>query len=67
MTTKQRKLVKICSIILAISLAVMVVSTVIQIINSGWESFNMVNIVPFLGVAVVMIAILASDKKKDDK
>ena len=67
MTPKQKNLIKLCLVVLAISMLVMAISTVVQIIHNGWESFNTVDIVPFGGMAVAIIAILASDKKKDDK
>jgi uncharacterized membrane protein len=67
MVPKQRKIVKLCLVILAISMIVMAVSTVVQIINSGWETFKIINIFPFVGLATAMIAILAGDKEVDDK
>jgi len=65
MTPKQRKRMKICLIILAVSMAVMAISTVIQIVHNGWGTSSAINIVPFSGAAVVMIVMLGKDKKKD--
>ena len=67
MTSKQRKVVKTCLIILTISMAVMAISTIINVIHNGWEAFSVVNIVPFIGMAGVMVSILTSDKNEDDK
>ena len=67
MTLKQRKIIKLCLVILTISMIVMVVSTVIQIINNGWEAFKIINIIPFVGMATTMIVILTGNKKVDDK
>ena len=66
MTPKRRKTVTICLIIIAISMVLMLVSAIVQSIHNGWQSFNTVNMVPFLGCAIVMIIILRGDKKKDD-
>ncbi|MCL2718940.1 MAG: hypothetical protein FWE14_09210 [Lachnospiraceae bacterium] len=65
MTPKQEKIVKICFIILAISMAVMAISSVIQIVNEGWESLNMITVIPFIGIIVSMIVIFASGKKPE--
>ena len=67
MTPKQRKTVKVSLIILAISMAVMAVSTIISIIHSGWATTSIINFVPFIGILCAMIAIYGSDKKKNDK
>jgi hypothetical protein len=65
MTPKQEKIVKICFIVLAISMAVMAISSVIQIVNEGWDSFNVITIVPFIGIVVSMIVVFASGKKTE--
>ena len=65
MVQKQQKLVKLCLILLSVSMAVMAISTVVQIIHNGWGSVHAVNIVPFCGMAVVLITLLSNDKKKD--
>ena len=67
MTSKHRRIINICLIILAISMAIMAINEVINIFNNGWGSFNMVSIAPFSGIAVVMIVILASSKKMSNK
>jgi len=67
MTPNQRKIIKICFVILAVSMAVMAVSTVINIVNNGWEVFSIINVVPFIGVFVAMIAIFIGNKDKSDK
>ena len=67
LTPKRRRIILVCLIILAISMAVLAVSTIIQIIHNGWETVSVVNFVPFMGMASVMIAVLASDKKRGDK
>jgi vancomycin permeability regulator SanA len=67
MTPKRRKILIVCLIVLAVSMAVMAVSTVIQVIHNGWEAFSVINTVPFFGMAIVLIIFLQNDKKKDDK
>lgn len=67
MTPKQRKTITVCLIILAISMAVMAISTIINLINNGWEAFNMVSFVPFIGMTLAMIVILESGKKENEK
>jgi len=67
MKPKRRKIVMICTVILAVCLVVFAISTILQIVHNGWDSFSVVNFVPFIGMAVVMIVILTGDKKKDDK
>ena len=67
MTSKGRIIIKICAVVLALSIAVMAVSMVIQIIHFGWEEFNAVNIIPLLGMAVAMVVMLLSGRKKDGK
>ena len=67
MTTKQRKLVRICLIILALSMLTMAISTFIQIQHNGWESVNTINTVPFGGMVVVLIIMLKRDDKEKAK
>ncbi len=67
MTPRERNTVRICLVILAISIALMVVNMVIEIISNGWKLVSTMNIVPFLGIAFVMLVILKANKKKDDK
>ena len=63
MTPKRRRMIKICLAILAVSMAVMAISTFVQISHNGWESVNLITIVPFIGMGAVMIALI----KRDDK
>ena len=63
MTPKRKKMIKICLVILAVSMAVMAISTFVQISHNGWTSTNTITIVPFMGMGAVMIALL----KRDDK
>ena len=63
MTPKGRKTIRICLAILAVSMVVMVVSTIMQISHNGWDSTNTITLVPFLCSGAVMIALL----KRDDK
>jgi len=53
--------------LLAVSIAVMAVSTIINIVNNGWEVLSIINVVPFIGVFVAMIAIFAGNKDKSNK
>jgi hypothetical protein len=66
MTSKLRTTAKICFVIYIISLAVMAVSAVIAVVNSGWGAFDW-SIGAFIGFLPVYIAIFAKDEKKDDK
>jgi len=56
-----------CLVILAISMAVMAVSSVMNILRTGWSNYYAVNLIPFLGMATVVIAILSYDNKADGK
>ena len=70
MTQKQRKTIKVCLIIVAISMAVVTASTIISIIYGGWGALSIVNIVLLISGALVLVgssAVLASNKKKDNK
>ena len=67
MTPKQRKAIKLCLVILAVSMIVMAISMFVQINHNGWESVNATTIIPFCGMAAVMIMLLKRDDKKDDK
>ena len=49
MTPKRKKTVAICLAILAVSMVVLVVSTIVQIIHNGWDSVNVSTLVPFYG------------------
>ena len=67
MAPKQRNTIRICLIILAISLVIMAASTIIHVIHDGWDTLNLVNFVPFISVASAMFIIYSGDRKKDDK
>jgi|GEM_PF-2278516 len=67
MTTKQRRLVRICLIILALSMLTMAISTFVQIHHNGWESVNAINTVPSGGMMVVLIIMLKRDDKEKAK
>ncbi|MCL2486724.1 MAG: hypothetical protein FWE86_03900 [Oscillospiraceae bacterium] len=70
MTQKQRKTIKVCLIIVAISMAVVTASTIISIIYGGWGALSIVNIVLLISGALVLVgssAVLASNKKKNNK
>ena len=63
MTSRQRRVLKICFVTLAISMTVMTVSSVIQLVNNGWDSFSMITVVPFIGMIVSFVILIAIDKK----
>ena len=67
MTPKRRKIVIICLIIFAVSLATVAVSTVIQIIHNGWDNLSFINYVPFIGITAAMISVLVNLKNDKDK
>jgi surface polysaccharide O-acyltransferase-like enzyme len=64
MSPRQRKLMTVCLVILVVSMAIMAVNTIIDISRNGRETFDAINIFPFISMAVVLIIILANNKKK---
>ena len=63
MTPKRKKTVAICLAILAVSMVVLVVSTIVQIIHNGWDSVNVSTLVPFMGMGAVMIALFHREEE----
>ena len=66
-TPNQLKVIRVCLVLLSISVAIMVISTIIDIVQNGWGTIHAFNIAPFSGIIVVMIIILANNKKNDTK
>ncbi|MCL1882358.1 MAG: hypothetical protein FWF81_01210 [Defluviitaleaceae bacterium] len=64
-TQKQRKAIIVSFIILLISFAISAISTIIDVFNNGWENVSVLNIVPLIGMIVIMIAILYGAKEKN--
>ena len=60
MIPKQKMVIRVCRVILLVSMAVMAVATGIQIYHNGWESTNTVTFMPLLSSAVC-VALLRRD------
>jgi hypothetical protein len=67
MSAKRRKTIIICCIILALSMVVLAISTVIQVIHNGWEAITIVNFAPFIGMAVAITTVLINSKKNNEE
>jgi len=65
MTPKQNSILKICFVIFAISMAVMAISTIIDLIRNGWEALNVISFVPFIALISAFSTIFANKKMKD--
>ena len=68
MTSKQRKIIKLCLVILAVSVVVMAISTFVQVIQHGWQATD-IDTFTFapMGAVAIMLAVILKNEKKDDK